>query len=370
MSFMKKIGLLCASIFLASNAAQAVDSVPLQFKEGDVISAGVMNSLLGRLNDSQLGYSSPIELVGTWSCTLYTTPNPGPNQTCVSGFSVVGEGGIILSGSQDITFACSGGSCSWTASRFYPGSCDTYYASWLTMPFDLTGNMIVSKRDTGGGSFVYDVSRYQKRSPTEFVWDISSTGPSTNTSVCKKISTPPPPIDLLTATVTNKNVALNWVDQSTNETGFKVQRKTETTAWATIATIAANSTSYADNNLDDDTYFYRVFSYNTYGDSISSSEVKAVVAEAPLAPTIVSAVGGDQQITLQFTSGGGGAATSYAASCTSSNGGTAGTKTGASSPIVVSSLTNGSNYTCTMTATNTAGTSAASSPSNVVTPSN
>ena len=53
---------------------------------------------------------------------------------------------------------------------------------------------------------------------------------------------------------------------------------------------------------------------------------------------------------------------SYTASCTSSTG-VPGSNTGAVSPIVITVLTNGAGYTCTVTATNAFGTSAPSPPS-------
>ncbi len=61
--------------------------------------------------------------------------------------------------------------------------------------------------------------------------------------------------------------------------------------------------------------------------------------------------------------------TGYTANCTSSNGGTAGTNTGASSPITVGSLDNGKTYTCTVTATNANGNGPASPASNPAVPS-
>jgi hypothetical protein len=90
----------------------------------------------------------------------------------------------------------------------------------------------------------------------------------------------------------------------------------------------------------------------------------------PDAPTIGTAVAGNQQATVPFTapsSNGGSAITSYTA--TSSPGGITGiiSQSGSGS-ITVTGLTNGTAYTFTVTATNAIGTSLASDASNSVIP--
>jgi subtilase family serine protease len=86
----------------------------------------------------------------------------------------------------------------------------------------------------------------------------------------------------------------------------------------------------------------------------------------PGAPTIVSVTPGNGQATVNFndTAPNGSAITSY--TVTSSPGNI--TATGAGSPITVTGLTDGTAYTFTVTATNAAGTGAASAPSGSVTP--
>ncbi|WP_334179810.1 autotransporter domain-containing protein [Pseudoxanthomonas sp.] len=92
-----------------------------------------------------------------------------------------------------------------------------------------------------------------------------------------------------------------------------------------------------------------------------------VNAIVPGAPTIGTATAGDQQAIIAFTapsSNGGASITGY--TVTSNPGGNTGT--GSGSPITVTGLTNGVSYTFTVTATNSAGTGAASTSSNAVTP--
>jgi hypothetical protein len=67
---------------------------------------------------------------------------------------------------------------------------------------------------------------------------------------------------------------LTWADTSSNEDGFKVERKIGTTgAFSQIASVAANSSSYIDANVTDGTtYCYRTSAFNTSGTSAPSNE--------------------------------------------------------------------------------------------------
>tara|TARA_R110000803_G_scaffold14711_3_gene40879 strand:+ start:1205 stop:2140 length:936 start_codon:yes stop_codon:yes gene_type:complete len=91
----------------------------------------------------------------------------------------------------------------------------------------------------------------------------------------------------------------------------------------------------------------------------------------PDAPTIGTATEGDAELSVTFTAPavvGGSAITSYLATARKTSDGTLTGVSGASSPIVVTSLTNGDAYTATVLAINSYGPSAASAASNSVTP--
>ena len=43
---------------------KATDAVPITFSQGDILSAEVLNTLFGRLNDVQTGFEASQDLVG------------------------------------------------------------------------------------------------------------------------------------------------------------------------------------------------------------------------------------------------------------------------------------------------------------------
>lgn len=93
-----------------------------------------------------------------------------------------------------------------------------------------------------------------------------------------------------------------------------------------------------------------------------------VNATVPDAPTIGTATAGDTQVSVAFSapaSNGGSSITGYTVTVSPAD---VAPVNGASSPIVVTGLTNGQAYTFTVTADNVAGTGPASSSSNSVTP--
>ena len=87
-------------------------------------------------------------------------------------------------------------------------------------------------------------------------------------------------------------------------------------------------------------------------------------ATQPALPAISSVTAGNGQISVAFAPNatGGSAITGYTATCGSS------AIAGNASPVIVTGLANGTAYTCTVTAANTLGTSAASAPSSAATP--
>ncbi|MBI5771571.1 MAG: N-acetylmuramoyl-L-alanine amidase [Verrucomicrobia bacterium] len=79
--------------------------------------------------------------------------------------------------------------------------------------------------------------------------------------------------DTLIATTDQTAVSLSWADRSSNETGFRVERRAEAGGtWGTLATVPTNATAYRDPTVvAGTTYRYRVLAYNDAGASTQAS---------------------------------------------------------------------------------------------------
>ncbi len=75
-----------------------------------------------------------------------------------------------------------------------------------------------------------------------------------------------------TVMITSHQINLEWKDNSTNEAGFKIERKVAGGAFAAIANQIADITKHSDPSLNPNTtYIYRVYSHNSAGNSPSYS---------------------------------------------------------------------------------------------------
>lgn len=76
----------------------------------------------------------------------------------------------------------------------------------------------------------------------------------------------------LMGTANTTQINLSWTDNSTNETGFKIERKTGTGTYTIVGNTATNITTFSDISLTpSNTYTFRVYAYNTVGNSLTYS---------------------------------------------------------------------------------------------------
>ncbi len=88
---------------------------------------------------------------------------------------------------------------------------------------------------------------------------------------------PAPPTVLQARAISNTEIALSWIDNSSNENGFHVYRSNEVSgAYKFLVSVGTDVSSYADTGLTNGTtYWYRVCSYNAVGNSALTQDTFA-----------------------------------------------------------------------------------------------
>jgi hypothetical protein len=96
------------------------------------------------------------------------------------------------------------------------------------------------------------------------------------------------PSNLVAATQSTSQINLSWIDNATNETGFRVDQSLDGVTWTTIATLGADSTSYSAIGLTAGTsYTFRVAAFNVT--SVSDYSNLVTTATLAVAPTNLTA---------------------------------------------------------------------------------
>ncbi len=132
----------------------------------------------------------------------------------------------------------------------------------------------------------------------------ASSAYSAQVSVRTPNSVPNAPSALASQVISSSQINLGWADNSSNETGFQVERRLGSSgSYALVATTGANATSFASTGLaPSSTYYFRVRAVNSVGVSAYTSEVFATTpAAAPAAPGSLAGLAASQtQINLSW----------------------------------------------------------------------
>ncbi len=191
--------------------------------------------------------------------------------------------------------------------------------SWIDQSNNESGFKI--ERSMGGSNYVQiavvganiltygDVGLTESTLYSYRIRSTNSAGDSSYSNIASAttlVTVPSPPSKLAATAVSSSQINLSWVDQSNNESGFKVERSINSGAYLQIATVAANITTYNDTGLTADTiYAYRVRSTNSAGDSVYSNVTNTKTNPSfplPMAPLNLYVVAfSSNQATLMWT---------------------------------------------------------------------
>ncbi len=116
-----------------------------------------------------------------------------------------------------------------------------------------------------------------------------NSGYSNTASGTTKDTIPAGPTGLTATAVSSSQINLAWACTAPNEDGFRIYRSTDGTNFAQVATAGINAVSYSNTGLSGNTkYYYKVYSYNTAGNSAASNVASDITA--PQAPSALTAV--------------------------------------------------------------------------------
>lgn len=210
------------------------------------------------------------------------------------------------------------------------------------------------------GLMVYNLSSNKLNYFNGTIW-LEITGPAAPVS-----SVPGAPTTVL-ATVGNATASVAFT-APTNDGGVPITNYIVTSTPGNFTGQGTASPITVTGLSNGTAYTFTVVAVNSLGSSVASAPSNAASpSTVPNAPTSVVATAGDASSSVSFSApanNGGAAITSY--TVTSSPGNFTGT--GAVSPIAISGLTNGTEYTFTVVATNANGNSVSSSASASVIP--
>lgn len=189
--------------------------------------------------------------------------------------------------------------------------------SWTDNSPNETGFKIERKTGVGGtyaevGTTAANINTFSSTGlaiGTQYYYRIRSTNAQGNSpysaeATATTYSLPAAPSGLARTVVSAAQINLTWVDNSNNETGFKIERKTGVGGtYALRATVGIGGTAYSDTGLSQSTtYYYRVRATNTVGDSANSNEVNGTTLTLPSAPSgLAASTTSISQINLSWT---------------------------------------------------------------------
>ena len=280
---MKHSTLSIAPIILAlslGNAHAADYDTAHTFAAGDVISADMMNEVFNKIKTIS-AVTTESDFIGSWDVTQTTCLSGGPgncNSLSMTGMTS-DSNGITRSRTDVITFANDGdGTFSFSqtshASLIRSGAGNSAGSG----AFAMINGMGLFK-DATHGMVMFDV---QLVSPTRINLHIFMSGSgSYNIISLDKRAIPPTNPTLLVNSASGLTNTLSWTDNSSDESGFKVFKKTAVAgAWTLIdagagLTVLSNVVTYTDTVSAAGDYWYRVkANHVTNGDSIGSKVIK------------------------------------------------------------------------------------------------
>ncbi|MFM2207641.1 MAG: hypothetical protein RL213_1616 [Bacteroidota bacterium] len=124
--------------------------------------------------------------------------------------------------------------------------------------------------------------------PPTFPADGDLTTPFSDYYVIAGATTLTAPTNLAATAPSSTSIQLAWTDNSSNETGFNIERSPDGMHFSPLASVGANVVTYSDNTLSaSTTYYYRVNAFNAGGNSTFSNVASATTQSGGTGGTVL-----------------------------------------------------------------------------------
>jgi titin len=225
------------------------------------------------------------------SDVLDSTPPPAPPSPPPSGLTATAEPG------PQVSLAWADNSLDETGYLVQRSTDGVNFTDLTTLPADSVS--YVDLAVVAGGTYTYQVAAFNAGGPSAFSNTASASIPGPQGPVAP---------DALEAVVDADIpvIQLQWSDNSTDETGFLIQRSTDGVNFSDLATVVADVAAYDDLAVFGGfTYTYRVAAFNANGTSAYSNTAIGIMppdATPPAAPSNLSVTNLTQTtLTLNWT---------------------------------------------------------------------
>ena len=143
---------------------------------------------------------------------------------------------------------------------------------FFTDPSGTAGNFYmvraVKLEQSGSGTYL---------NPSQGILAGTGASPSPTPTPTPTAAAPAAPSNLSGSALSSTQARIQWNDNSSDESGFRVLRKVGASGAYSSVNVGANSVAYTDSGLSGGTqYFYKVQAYNTVGNSPDSAEISVI----------------------------------------------------------------------------------------------
>ena len=251
---------------------------PININAGDVISADVLNEILTRINNLQTGgINSEQDLVGDWSCTSTCRPGAcGDGGGVFNGYWKNSLGLYIVSQTINITSIEEGKKVNLS----YPHNLGQSFQETGAQSCNAivsNGKIFVSEPSGGETNECYNTGNYSIEMVANQCFRMGNINDSVTN--CKRNNIPPAAPLNLKISISGSFASLTWQKGDDRQTAYVLKRK-QSVDGAYEAIASMNTDSYSDNSiLSGNTYWYRVFGTNEYGEGTGSNVVTITYSE-------------------------------------------------------------------------------------------